>query len=122
METAIDLFSYVMENSPTLHRDEIMLTNHFGDFIIKTDTIITITLGIIGFSSFKQYAIVKMPTADETPFRLFIAVDEPHLSFIIFPTTANNALIEEEDVEKVCERNNIDNKNDLLLLMRIMRG
>ena len=95
---------------------DIMLTNHFGDFVVHADTVLTFDYGIIGFSEFKSFALVKLPHLDtETPFRLLVSLDEPHLSFIVFPTTCQSPLIEKQDVSALCDRYKI-NPSDLLLL------
>jgi flagellar assembly factor FliW len=94
----------------------ILLTNHFGDFMVHADTVLTFDYGIIGFSEFKSFALVKLPHLDtETPFRLLVSLDEPHLSFIVFPTTCQSPLIDKQDVSALCDRYKI-NPSDLLLL------
>ncbi|MFM7630824.1 MAG: flagellar assembly protein FliW [Alphaproteobacteria bacterium] len=95
---------------------DILLTNHFGDFVVHADTILTFDYGIIGFSAFKTFALVKLPHVDtETPFRLLVSLEEPHLSFIVFPTTCQSPLIDKEDVSALCDRYKIT-PSDLLLL------
>jgi flagellar assembly factor FliW len=95
---------------------DILLTNHFGDFVVHADTIITFDYGIIGFSEFKSFALVKLPHLDtETPFRLLVSMDEPHLSFIVFPTTCQSPLIDQNDVAALCQHYKIHPSNMLLL-------
>ena len=95
---------------------DILLTNHFGDFVVHADTIITFDYGIIGFSEFKSFALVKLPHLDtETPFRLLVSMDEPHLSFIVFPTTCQSPLIDQNDVSALCQHYKIHPSNMLLL-------
>jgi flagellar assembly factor FliW len=102
--------------SPKTGPQDILLTNHFGDFVVGTDTILTFEQGIIGFSEFKTFALVKLPqTETETPFRLLISLDEPHLSFIVFPTTSQSPLIDKEDATGLCKHYKIKDQ-DLLLL------
>ncbi len=102
--------------APAGPSQDILLTNHFGDFVVHADTILTFDYGIIGFSEFKTFALVKLPHLDtESPFRLLVSMEEPHLSFIVFPTTSQSPLIEKEDVSALCERYKII-PSDLLLL------
>jgi flagellar assembly factor FliW len=56
-------------------------TLRFGNIEINKDDIITVPEGILGFHGMKRYVILDM--AEDTPFKLFQAVDEPNLGFII---------------------------------------
>lgn len=101
---------------PSGSSQDILLTNHFGDFVVHADTALTFDHGIIGFSEFKNFALVKLPHLEtETPFRLLVSLDEPHLSFIVFPTTSQFPLIDKEDVSALCQHYKTK-PSDLLLL------
>jgi flagellar assembly factor FliW len=103
-------------SAPSGSSQDILLTNHFGDFVVHADTIITFDYGIIGFSEFKSFALVKLPHLEtETPFRLLVSMDEPHLSFIVFPTTCQSPLIDQNDVSALCQHYKIHPSNMLLL-------
>ncbi len=56
-------------------------TLRFGTIEINKDDIITVPEGVIGFPDIKRYVILDM--AEDTPFKLFQAVDEPSVGFII---------------------------------------
>lgn len=56
-------------------------TLRFGKLEINKDDIITVPEGIIGFPDIKRYVIMNM--GEDTPFKLFQAVDEPSVGFII---------------------------------------
>jgi flagellar assembly factor FliW len=56
-------------------------TLRFGNIEINKDDIITVPEGIIGFPDIKRYIILNM--GGDTPFKLFQAVDEPTVGFII---------------------------------------
>ncbi len=56
-------------------------TLRFGNIEIDKDEIITVPEGIIGFPDIRRYVILNM--GEDTPFKLFQAVDEPTLGFII---------------------------------------
>src|SRR3989338_7785047 len=56
-------------------------TLRFGTIEIDKSEIIIVPEGIIGFPDIKRYVILDM--GKDTPFKLFQAVDEPNLGFII---------------------------------------
>ncbi|MBI3599692.1 MAG: flagellar assembly protein FliW [Nitrospinae bacterium] len=56
-------------------------TLRFGNIEIDKNDIITVPEGIIGFPDIKRYVILDM--GEDTPFKLFQAVDEPTVGFII---------------------------------------
>lgn len=56
-------------------------TLRFGTIEIDKSEIITVPEGIIGFPDIKRYVILDM--GKDTPFKLFQAVDEPTVGFII---------------------------------------
>lgn len=56
-------------------------TLRFGTIEIDKSEIIIVTEGIIGFPEIKRYVILDM--GKDTPFKLFQAVDEPTVGFVI---------------------------------------
>lgn len=56
-------------------------TARYGEVEIDPARIITVNEGIIGFPQYRRY--VFLPFADDTPFELFQALDEPELAFVV---------------------------------------
>jgi flagellar assembly factor FliW len=90
--------------------------NRFGTFNFRDEQTITLQPGLVGFTEYERFAMAPMPDdGSKHNFRLLQSLDEANLTFIVYPTTYHNALIDEVDVNQLCHDYSI-RAEDLVLL------
>jgi flagellar assembly factor FliW len=82
--------------------EAVVIDNRFGTFRFEPEQMLSLPQGISGFGQHRRFGLANMPgDGAANNFRLFQSLDEPSLSFIVWPTTADDALIAAEDVDQI---------------------
>jgi flagellar assembly factor FliW len=102
--------------STSPEEETIILQNKFGTFWFEPEDCIKLHQGLIGLTDYTRFALTAIPkTGEGNNFRLLQSLEEAHLSFIVFPTTAENSLLEAQDVASLCNNFSIAEANLVLL-------
>lgn len=76
-------------------------TSRFGDLIVETDKIITMTSPFLGFPESKCFFL--QPHGPDSPFMWFQSLDEPDLAFVVIHPAAINQEYKPELTKSVKE-------------------
>jgi flagellar assembly factor FliW len=96
--------------------EAVVIENRFGTFRFEPEQMLSMPQGLIGFGQYRRFALGTLPgDGAANNFRLLQSLDEASLSFIVWPTTASDALIAAEDVDSLLAEFSI-NREALVLL------
>jgi flagellar assembly factor FliW len=99
--------------------EPVVIENRFGTFRFEPQQMLDLPQGLIGFAQFRRFGVGNLPGDGATNhFKLLQSLDEPNLSFIVWPTTAENAMIAAEDVDALLDSFHIS--RDALVLLHII--
>jgi flagellar assembly factor FliW len=76
----------------------VIVENRFGSLLFTPMQIFQFHTGIVGFSQYHEFGLCRFPHQTDThKFQLLQSLEEASLSFIVFPTTFDTALIDQTD-------------------------
>lgn len=96
----------------------VTIENRFGTFTFAPEQMLVFPQGLIGFNGYRRFGLALMPgDGAANNFRLLQSLDDASLSFIVWPTVADDSLLAQEDVETLLESLQMD--RDALVLLHI---
>lgn len=95
----------------------------FGTLRIAPEHILHMPQGPFGFADHTRFGLADAPNAQAGQFRIFQAMDDPSVSFVVLPAAADNDWIAREDFMAACESYclSVDHAG-LLLLVTLRRS
>jgi len=118
VESIIDMNSEIAENSNNNNEGkEITLESRFGEVTVDVERAIFFPQGICGIPEKMHFAIIDMPSKNLGDFKLLQCLNDPSLSFVVFPLSLENDLIEKQDLVDCCEVTKINSDGLLTLLI-----
>jgi flagellar assembly factor FliW len=100
------------------YNEMIIVENKLGTFEFIPEKLIYFPNGLLGFAEFTAFGLTSLPNGESTDFRLLQSVENAELSFIVYPTTFETSLLNNDDVKALCSQFNI--AYEQLVLMHIV--
>lgn len=97
------------------------IETRFGGFEVDLEKTITMPQGPIGFAHLQRFALLDVPGAEASGFRLFQSLDDLSVSFIVMPLSEESGAIDPGDLDTACEMNGVDRMNAAFLLIATVR-
>lgn len=125
--SSVDAYASPLATSSFMQEEEnknttVTIENKFGTLVFEEADMVHVTQGLVGFPEYQRFALAALPeTGKDNQFRLLQSLDEPDLSFIVFPTTIENALLDKVDIEGICQQFSIPNSHVVLLHIATIR-
>lgn len=103
--------------------DSLTLETRFGQMEVSRENIIHFASGILGFAGAREFVVVQLDDPKYRLFRILQCVNDPTLSFIVFPPSLDSGLIEPADLSAAAAALGFQ-REDLvvLLLVTVRRG
>jgi flagellar assembly factor FliW len=99
--------------------ESVVVENRFGTFRFEPEQMMHFAQGLIGFAHCRRFALASLPgDGAVNNFRLLQSLDEPSLSFIVWPTTVSNALLDPADVAQLMD--SFDITPEALVLLHLV--
>ncbi len=101
----------------------ITLGTRFGTFEIDLNKAVDMPQGPLGFTDLHRFAILDAPDSSDSPFKLFQALDDPGVTFVVTPLPTDSELIADEDLTAAATSYSIAPENAaFLLITKIQHG
>lgn len=94
------------------------IDTRFGTVEVNPHGIIRFKSGLLGFSDVDEFILVDLDNPKYEQFRILQCVTDPTLSFIVFPPSLENGLIDKADIEGAAGSAGIP-LNDLVVLLLV---
>jgi flagellar assembly factor FliW len=98
-----------------------VLNTRFGRLEIAADHMVEMPQGPFGFADYTRFALADVPNQPASQFRIFQALEDAQVSFIVLPAAATNDWIAEADFLAACRSYRFDPETSGLLLIVTMR-
>ena len=102
-------------NGETDKPSQVQVKSRFGAVFIQPEKAITFLHGMPGIPGTISFCLTELPNAKSGQFKLLQCLNDHALSFIVVPSTYDNQLLEEADMDDACAVLGI-NKDNLVLL------
>jgi flagellar assembly factor FliW len=109
-----DTDTHETESAP---RNLTTISTRFGTFEVDLDKAIDMPQGPIGFTDLSRFALLDVPENPEGPFKLFQALEDNSVTFIVTVLPTESELIDEADLEAACTNYSIRRDNAAFLLI-----
>ncbi len=103
--------------NPEKKSNLMTVKSRYGEVSVNLDKAIFFPKGLLGLSQFKDFCITDLPSQNMAQFKLLQSLNDSQLSFVVLPITAENGLIDKEDLEECCQVTEIARENLLMLLI-----
>ncbi len=107
------------EQAPSAERR--VISTQLGDIEIDPKTIVRFESGLLGFSEASEFVLVDLENTKFEQFRILQCVSDPSLSFIVFPPSLENGLIEKADIDVAAKTLGFAMENLVVLLLVTVR-
>lgn len=112
----------VTEPPMALFTDETkVLETRFGRIEVSTGAVITMPQGPHGFANYRRFALANIPGAEERPLKMFQAMEDESLTFIVLPLDKDAGAIAPEDLAEARKTHEIAEENLAILLIVTVR-
>jgi flagellar assembly factor FliW len=101
--------------------DRLTVTTRFGRIEIDAANVITLSRPLHGFPGLKRFALLDVPGAEAGNFKLFQAVDNPAIGFIVLPMSKQANVIAPGDLAQACSEHGLDVETAAVLLLVTFR-
>lgn len=98
-----------------------VLDTRFGRLEIAADHMVEMPQGPFGFAEHTRFALADVPNQPASQFRIFQALEDAQVSFIVLPAAGRNDWVAEEDFLAACRAYRFDPETSGLLLIVTMR-
>jgi len=99
----------------------IEIETRFGRFALPSANTIEMPQGLLGFSSFHEFALLTLPDPRFARFRLLQCTTEPALSFLVVPAELDASGLDAEDVDEALGALEVERADAALLLIVTIR-
>jgi flagellar assembly factor FliW len=100
-----------------------VLDTRFGRLEIAADHMVEMPQGPFGFAEHTRFALADVPNQPASQFRIFQALHDADVSFIVLPAAGANDWIDESDFLAACQTYRFDPAvSGLLLIVTMRRG
>jgi flagellar assembly factor FliW len=101
--------------------DRLTVTTRFGRIEIDAANVITLSRPLHGFPGLKRFALLDVPGAEAGNFKLFQAVDNPAIGFIVLPMSREAGTIADDDLAQAYAEHGLDPASAAVLLLVTFR-
>lgn len=101
--------------------EKLVLDTRFGRIEIDPASVMTFKSGLLGFSDAREFALIELDNEKYAQFRVLQCITDPTLSFIVFPPSLDNGLIDRADIEAAGKAVGIPFENLVVLLLVTVR-
>lgn len=101
--------------------EKIVLDTRFGRIEIDPASVLNFKSGLLGFSDAHEFALIELDNEKYAQFRVLQCITDPSLSFIVFPPSLDNGLIDRADIEAAGKAVGIPFENLVVLLLVTVR-
>ena len=85
----------------------ISMETRFGAFVFTPANMFHFPKGLVGFSQLHQFGVANFPDPQLADFNLLQSIDDPELTFIVYPLPFEGGPIASSDVEECYEACNV---------------
>jgi len=101
--------------------EKLVLDTRFGRIEVDPASVLHFKSGLLGFSDAHEFALIELDNENYAQFRVLQCVTDPTLSFIVFPPSLDNGLIDRADIEAAGKAVRIPFENLVVLLLVTVR-
>jgi flagellar assembly factor FliW len=121
LDTGASIHGSNRTDDPGLAENSTRIGTRFGTFVIDLSKAITMPQGPLGFANLHEFAVLDVPDAPDSAFKLFQSIDDPSVTFIVTPMPERSDLIAEDDLVSACMSYSITRENAAFLLITKVR-
>jgi len=100
---------------------DALVQESFGRIEVDPASVLHFKSGLLGFSDAHEFALIELDNENYAQFRVLQCVTDPTLSFIVFPPSLDNGLIDRADIEAAGKAVRIPFENLVVLLLVTVR-
>ena len=101
--------------------DTLQIETRFGRMEVSRGHIIHFATGLLGFSTANEFVVVQLDDPKYRLFRILQCVNEPTLSFIVFPPALDSGLIDQADITSAAASLGYQREDLVVLLLVTVR-
>jgi len=106
------------EDTPKLFTIE----TRFGTVEVNPENQIHFRSGLLGFGEATEFVLIDLENPKYELFRMLQCINDPSLSFIVFPPNLESGLIDRADIEAAAKTVNMRFEDVVILLLVTIRG
>ena len=103
------------QNHPTLNEnlsekiqsltdaDKTIIETRFGAITVNLDNAVYFPSGLLGMPDKLYFCLADFPNKENTDFKILQSLNDIDLSFAVLPLPSSNDLIDENDINNICE-------------------
>jgi flagellar assembly factor FliW len=114
--------AHAAEGRPiALPSETVVVETRFGTYEFAPDETVMMPHGLVGFAEHQLFGLGNLPAPVPEDFKLLQSLDEVPVSFIVMPSTADEAPIEPGDLDEACAASGLERGEAHLLFICTLR-
>ncbi len=100
----------------------LVIESRFGTLAIAAESAITFPKGLLGFETYRSYALAELPERRYAQFRVLQCLDDHKLAFLVLPLDPESGVVDRADLAAACTNLGIPVEDlGVLLIVTIRR-
>ncbi|MDP6429728.1 MAG: flagellar assembly protein FliW [Rhodospirillales bacterium] len=102
--------------------ERFTIETRFGTVEVNPDNKLHFRSGMLGFGAATEFVLIDLENPKYELFRMLQCINDPSLSFIVFPPNLESGLIDRSDIEAAAKAVNMNFDDLVVLLLVTVRG
>ncbi len=113
-------------STPSLNTDDkppcFTIETRFGTVEVNPENKLHFRSGLLGFGAATEFVLIDLENPKYELFRMLQCINDPSLSFIVFPPSLDSGLIDRSDIEAAAKAVKMNFEDLVILLLVTVRG